>query len=153
LPHTNNLDEDQMVLLIRTYNSINEIAESMDKEIADTRSKLGEYLHKLDETRTLTEKSKKIRETVMKIAGKKNGHKEDSDEIEVGSVKIVVDANASHELAILESSVRSHQERLIILQNAREGLKSLDQLGDTEGLNFMVLENQGVPERVLLKTA
>ena len=72
-----------MVTTIRTYNSVNEIAESMDKQIADTKSNLGEYLRKLDELRTLAEKSEKIREALMKIAGKKNGHKEDSGEIEV----------------------------------------------------------------------
>jgi hypothetical protein len=39
------------------------------------------------------------------------------------------------------------------LQKVREGLKSLDQLGDTEGLNFIVLEKQRIPESILLKTS
>lgn len=30
-------------------------------------------------------------------------------------------------------------------------LKWLDQLGDTEGLNYLVVESDGVPERVLFK--
>jgi hypothetical protein len=141
-----------MVEAVRTYSSVEEIAETLDKEIASTRSNLGEYLRKLDEIRTYAEKSKRIRETVMRLTGKKNGFSEGSDEIEVGSLKIVLDANAFHQLAIIESAVRSHQERLMVLQKAREALKSLGQLGDTEGLNFMVLENQGVPERILLKT-
>jgi hypothetical protein len=141
-----------MVEALKTYNSVEEIAETLDKEIADTKSNLGEYLRKLDEIRTLAEKSKRIRETVMKLTGKKNGPNESSEEMEVGSLKIVLDANAFHQLTIIESAVRSHQERLLVLQKAREALKLLGQLGDTEGLNFMVLENQGVPERILLKT-
>jgi hypothetical protein len=142
-----------MVEAIKTYGSVGEIAETLDKEIADTKSSLGEYLRRLDEIRTLAEKSKKIREIVTKLTGKKNGSIESSGEIEVGSLKIVPDANAFHQLAIIESAVRSHQERLLVLQKAREALKPLDQLSDTEGLNFMVLENQGVPELILLKTS
>ena len=140
-----------MVEAVKTYNSVKEIAETLDKEIADTRSNLGEYLRGLDEIRTRAEKSKKIREVVLKIASKKNGSSE-SSEIEVGSLKIVLDANAFHQLSIIESAVKSHQERLLVLQKAREALKPLDQLSDTEGVDFMVLENQGIPERILLKT-
>ena len=142
-----------MVEAIKTYGSVGEIAETLDKEIADTRSNLGEYLRRLDEIRTLAEKSKRIREIVTKLTGKKNGPIESSGEMEVGSLKIVLDANAFHQLTIIESAVRSHQERLMALQKAREALKPLDQLSDTEGLNFIVLENQGVPERILLKTS
>jgi hypothetical protein len=141
-----------MVETVKTYSSVGEIAETLDKEIADKRSNLGEYLRELDEIRTLAERSKRIRETVMKLTGKKNASGESSGEMEVGSLKIVLDANAFHQLTVIESAVRSHQERLMALQKAREALKPLDQLGDTEGLNFMVLENQGVPERILLKT-
>ena len=142
-----------MVEAIKTYNSVREISETLDKEIGYTRSTLGDYLRRLDEIRTLAERSKKIRDTVMKLAGKKNGSDEGLGEIQVGSLKIVLDANAFQQLTIIESAVRSHQERLMVLQKAREGMKSLDQLGDTEGLTFMVLENQGVPESILLKTA
>ena len=142
-----------MVEAVKTYSSVEEIAEALDKEIADAKSNLGEYLRRLDEIRSRAEKSKKIRETVMKLTGRKNGSSEGSEELEVGSLKIVLDANASHQMMVIESAVRSHQERLLVLQKAREALKPLDQLGDTEGLNLTVLENQGVPERILLNTS
>jgi len=142
-----------MVKAIKTYSSVGEMAETIEKDIADTKSSLGEYLRELDEIRSRAEKSRKVRETVMKLTGKKNGSGEGSEEIEVGSLKIILDANAFHQLTIIESAVRSHQERLMELQKAREALKPLDQLGETEGLNFMVLENQGVPERILLKSS
>jgi len=60
-----------MVVQIKEYSSAEEIAEKMDKEIGDTKSTLGEYLRRLDDIRALAEKSKKIREVVMKLAGKK----------------------------------------------------------------------------------
>jgi hypothetical protein len=62
-----------------------------------------------------------------------------------------LDANPFHELTAIEEVVRSHQERLLILQKTREALKWLDQLGDTEGLKYLVVENNGVPERILFK--
>jgi len=142
----------QMVENIKEYKSVGEIAAVLDKEIANTKSNLGEYLRRLDEIRTLAEKSKKIRQIVTKLANKKSETNESYGEMEISGVKIILDANAFHEMTVIEQVARSHQERLMVLQKAREGLRSLDQLGDTEGLNFIVLEKQGVPERILLKT-
>ena len=137
---------------MKEYTSAEEIAETLEKEIAETKSILGEYLRKLDDIRTVAEKSKKIREIVMKLAGKK-ALTESLGEINVGSINIVVDANPFHELTAIEEVVRSHQERLLVLQKAREALKWLDQLGDTEGLKYIVVENDGVPERILFRIA
>jgi hypothetical protein len=139
-----------MVVEIKEYGSAQEIAETLDKEIAETKSTLGEYLRRLDDIRALAERSKKIREVVMKLAGKKAAT-ESLGEITVGNLNIVLDANPFHELTAIESVVRSHQERLIVLQKAREALKWLDQLGDTEGLKYLVVEGEGVPERILFK--
>ncbi|MEM2108718.1 MAG: hypothetical protein QXL10_05495, partial [Candidatus Bathyarchaeia archaeon] len=133
------------------YTSAEEIAQKLDKDIADTKSTLGEYLRRLDDIRTLAEKSKKIREVVMKLAGKTKTANENMGEITVGDLSVVLDANPFHELTAIESVVRSHQERLLLLQKAREALKWLDQLGDTEGLKYLVVQNEGVPERILFK--
>jgi hypothetical protein len=139
-----------MVTQIKEYTSAQAIAEAMDKQLSETKSILGEYLRKLDEIRTLAEKSKKVREVVMKLAGKK-APTENQSEITVGTLNIVLDASASHELTAIESVVRSHQERLLVLQKVREALKWLDQLGDTEGLKYLVVEDEGIPERILFK--
>jgi hypothetical protein len=140
-----------MVVEIKEYESAEDIAETLDKDISNTKSTLGEYLRRLDEIRSLAEKSKKIREVVMKLAGKSKATGESLGEISVGTLNIVLDANPFHELTAIESVVRSHQERLLVLQKAREALKWLDQLGDTEGLKYLVVENEGVPERILFK--
>jgi hypothetical protein len=139
-----------MVVEIKEYGSAEEIADTLEKEISDTKSTLGEYLRRLDDIRALAEKSKKIHEVVMKLAGKKAAS-ESLGEISVGSLSLVLDANPFHELTAIEEVVRSHQERLLVLQKAREALKWLDQLGDTEGLKYVVVESDGVPERILFK--
>ena len=139
-----------MVTQIKEYNSAQAIADALDKELSETKSILGEYLRRLDEIRNLAEKSKKVREVVMKLAGKKP-NMENNGEITIGTLNIILDANAFHELTAIESVVRSHQERLLVLQKVREALKWLDQLGDTEGLKYLVLEDEGVPERILFK--
>jgi hypothetical protein len=139
-----------MVVEIKEYTSAEQLADSLDKMIGDTKSTLGEYLRRLDEIRNVAEKSKKIREVVLKLAGKK-GPSEQMGEITVGSLNIVLDANPFHELTAIESVVRSFQERLLVQQKAREALKWLDQLGDTEGLKYLVVENEGVPEQILFK--
>jgi hypothetical protein len=139
-----------MVVQIKEYTSAQAIAEALEKELSETKSVLGEYLRKLDEIRTLAEKSKKIREVVMKLAGKKLTN-ENPGEITVGTLNIILDANPFHELTAIESVVRSNQERLLVLQKVREAMKWLDQLGDTEGLKYLVVESEGVPERILFK--
>jgi hypothetical protein len=139
-----------MVVEIKEYGSAEEIEDKLDKDISETKSALGEYLRRLDEIRTLAEKTKRIRQIVMKLAGKKGGV-ESLGEISVGSLNVVLDANPLDELTAIESVVRSHQERLLTLQKAREALKPLDELGDTEGMKYLVVETGGVPERILLK--
>ena len=140
-----------MTTTVKTYNSVEEIAETLDKEIADTKSALGEYLRRLDSIRSLAEKSQKIREVVMKLANKKSTSTENVGEVEVGDMKIILEPTPNDELTAIEDAVRSHQKYLFVLQKAREALKPLDQLGSTEGLTLMVIEDQMVPQRILLK--
>jgi len=139
-----------MVVELKEYESATDIARTIDEEISSTKSMLGEYLRRLDEIRALAERSKKIRDVVFKLAGKKATN-ENLGEISVGGLSVVLDANPFHELTAIEEVVRSQQDRLLVLQKSREALKWVDQIGDTEGLKYLVLENDGVPERVLFK--
>jgi len=139
-----------MVVELKEYESAVDIAKSMDSDISRTKSILGEYLRRLDSIRNLAERSKKIREVVFKLAGKKSAQSS-LGEITVGDLSVILDANPFHELTAIEQVVRSQQDRLLVLQKAREALNWVDQIGDTEGLKYLVLENDGVPERILLK--
>ncbi len=139
-----------MVVELKEYDSASDIASTIDDEISSTKSLLGEYLRRLDEIRALAERSKKIREVVFKLAGKK-ASQQNLGEISVGGLSVVLDANPFHELTAIEEVVRSQQDRLLVLQKSREALKWVDQIGDTEGLRYLVLEKDGVPERILFK--
>ena len=139
-----------MVVELKEYESAIEIAKAMDNDISRTKSILGEYLRRLDSIRNLAERSKKIREVVFKLAGKKSAQSS-LGEITVGDLSVILDANPFHELTAIEQVVRSQQDRLLVLQKAREALNWVDQIGDTEGLKYIVLESDGVPERILLK--
>ena len=139
-----------MVVEIKEFGSVEEIEEALDKEISEAKSNLGKCLQRLDGIRSLAEKTKKIRQVVRKLAGKK-AVSESLGEISVGSVNVVLDANPLDELTALESVVRSHQERLLMLQKAREALNPLNEFGDMDGMKFLVVESNGVPERILLK--
>ena len=140
-----------MVVQLKEYTSAQAIADDLDKDLSETKSLLGEYLRRLDEIRTLAEKSKKVREVIMKLAGKKTSTADSLGEITVGTLNIILDGNAFHELTAIEAVVRNHQERLLVLQKVRDALKWLDQLGDTEGLKYLVLEDEGIPQRILFK--
>ena len=139
-----------MVVELKEYESAVDIAQAMDTDISKTKSILGEYLRRLDSIRNLAERSKKIREVVFKLAGKKTAQSS-LGEISVGDLSVILDANPFHELTAIEQVVRSQQDKLLILQKAREALNWVDQIGDTEGLRYIVVESDGVPERILLK--
>jgi len=139
-----------MVVELKEYESAVDIAKSMDSDISRTKSILGEYLRRLDSIRNLAERSRKIREVVFKLAGKKSSQSS-LGEITVGDLSVILDANPFHELTAIEQVVRSQQDRLLVLQKARDALNWVDQIGDTEGLKYLVLESDGVPERILLK--
>jgi hypothetical protein len=139
-----------MVIELKEYESAVDIAKAMDEDISKTKSILGEYLRRLDSIRNLAERSKKIREVVFKLAGKKSAQNS-LGEITVGDLSVILDANPFHELTAIEQVVRSQQDRLLILQKARDALNWVDQIGDTEGLKYLVLQNDGVPEQILLK--
>jgi len=141
-----------MVVQLKEYESASDIAKTIDSQISESKSMLGEYLRRLDEIRNLAERSKKIRDVVFKLAGKK-ANQENLGEISVGGLSVVLDANPFHELTAIEEVVRGQQERLLVLQKAREALKWVDQIGDTEGLKYLVLENDGVPQRILFKVS
>jgi hypothetical protein len=139
-----------MVVELKEYESAVDIAKALDDDISRTKSILGEYLRRLDSIRNLAERSKKIREVVFKLAGKKSAQNS-LGEITVGDLNVILDANPFHELTAIEQVVRSQQDRLLVLQKAREALNWVDQIGDTDGLKYIVLESDGVPERILLK--
>jgi hypothetical protein len=139
-----------MVIELKEYESAVDIAKAMDEDISKTKSILGEYLRRLDSIRNLAERSKKIREVVFKLAGKKSAQSS-LGEITVGDLSVILDANPFHELTAIEQVVRSQQDRLLVLQKARDALNWVDQIGDTEGLKYLVLQNDGVPEQILLK--
>ena len=139
-----------MVVEIKEYESAIEIAKSMDTDISKTKSILGDYLRRLDSIRNLAERSKKIREVVFKLAGRKSSQSS-LGEITLGDLSVILDANPLHELTAIEQVVRSQQNRLLVLQKARDALNWVDQIGETEGLKYMVLESDGVPEKILLK--
>ena len=139
-----------MVVELKEYESALEIAKSMDSDISKTKSILGDYLRRLDSIRNLAERSKKIREVVFKLAGRKAAQSS-LGEINLGDLSVILDANPFHELTVIEQVVRSQQDKLLVLQKAREALNWVDQIGDTEGLKYIVLESDGIPEKILLK--
>jgi len=139
-----------MVVELKEYESAIDIAKSMDNDISQTKSILGDYLRRLDSIRNLAERSKKIREVVFKLAGRKAAQSS-LGEINLGDLSVILDANPFHELTAIEQVVRSQQDKLLVLQKAREALNWVDQIGDTDGLKYIVLESDGVPEKILLK--
>jgi hypothetical protein len=137
------------VYKIKEFASYKEITETLDKDISDTKSMLGKYLSRLDGVRGRAQNLKKIRSTLSKVVGRK-ALKESLGEFNVEDITIVLEAGPLDELNALESVVRSYQERLSKLKGARESLESFNELDDTDGMKFQLVEANGVPETILM---
>jgi hypothetical protein len=137
-----------MVVNLKEFDSATEIVKAVDHEITEAKNTLNGHLRRLEDIRALAEKSKRIREIVSKIAGKRTIIE---SEISISGIGLILDAKSVHELAAIEEVVRSQQEKLVALQRAREGLKWADQIEETEGVKFLVLEKDGVPVKILLR--
>ncbi len=136
-------------MAIKDYSSFLQLSEKINKEISQTKSKLGEYLLQIDNKKILAEKSQKILNIVSKMTGKQHC-KENQDELSISGLQIVLDATPRHELEVLENVVKSQQDRLLHLQKTKKAINELSQLGEVQGINFFVVEKQGVPEKILL---
>jgi hypothetical protein len=59
---------------------------------------------------------------------------------EVHGQKLFKRSTAVH--TALESVAQSYQQRLLALQKAQKALEALDNVGDTEGIRYIVLERE-----------
>jgi hypothetical protein len=152
ITHSKNISikgTDSEFMAIKDYSSFSQLTEMINREISQSKSKLGEYLLQIDKKKTIAEKSRKIRAAVYKLTEKKQNN-EAQGEFEINGLQIVLNATPRHEIEALESVVKSQQDRLQFLQNTKTSLKEFDQLGEIQGINFFVVERYGVPERILL---
>lgn len=142
-------ENKEKIFAIKNYSSFLQLEEMINKEISKTKSKLGEYLLKIDKKRTFAEKSKKIRNAVYKIAEKNPSHV-NQGEFEINGYQIILDAKPRHEIEALETVVKSYQDHLQLLQQTKEAIKEFDQLENISGVKFLVVEKYGVPKKILL---
>jgi len=120
---------------IKEYSSTQQITEKIDEQIAATKTTIGEYLHKLDNIRTAA-----ANETDKK-----------REQIYVNGIEIIVNTKPLNELKAIEMAARSNIERLTALKMARESLELLEIFSNIRDLKYLVLEKEGIPERILVK--
>ncbi len=135
---------------VKEYGSVSEIRESIDKELAETKNALGEYLRHLYDRQEMAEKMQRLRDIVGKIADKKPSIRS-TNLVSLNGIEIVLGAKAFDELTAIESVVKSHQQRLVALQKVREALQTLDETSGTEGIKYLTFEKERIPEQILLK--
>jgi hypothetical protein len=122
--------------VIKDYSSFLQLSEMINKEISQTKSKIGEYLLQIVKKRALAEKSMNIRVRVFKLTEKKQT-KGGQDEFEINGLQIVLDATPRHEIKALTRVIKSYQDRLLLLQKTKIDLKELNQLGQVQVVNFL----------------
>lgn len=139
------------VVEMKEYKSAHEIAKALDREIVLTKNVLRKHLRQLGEIQTLAKRSKKARDAVFKLVGKKTA-KNALGETSVGDLKVVLKPTSFHEFTAIEEAARSQEKKLQGLQKAREAVKLTRKIVKTRGLRYIVLKSDGVPTRILMRT-
>ena len=61
--------------------------------------------------------------------------------------EIVLDAATLNESTATESAMKSHKQRIQVLQKTREAPRTLDQTDYTKGIKYITLESEGILEQ------
>ncbi len=139
-----------MVHDMRRFESAEEFLKSIDQEIQDIRSRLGEYLRRVEEAKAKAEMLRKFEEVLGKLGARPSTPQ--SQEITLGELKIIINPTPNQELEALVNVVRDLQNRLNRLERLKQHLEPLRQIAVT-GMQIEVLYEDGVPVQVFLRLA
>lgn len=138
-----------MVTEFREFTNISEMIKPIDEEISKVRNMLGDYLRKLDESKLKSEKIKKARTAISKIAGMEVEIAPSSKELDIMGLKIIVNPTPEDESLALEEIVKDLQERLTTLQRVRKSLEPLTTMDVEVGITALMKDN--IPVKIFVR--
>ncbi len=133
----------------REFANISEMIKPIDEEISKVRSMLGDYLRKLDESKLKSDKIKKARTAIAKIAGTEIDIAPSSKELDIMGLKIIINPTPEDEALALEEIVKDLQERLTTLQRVRKSLEPLTTMDVEVGIVALMKDN--IPVKIFVK--
>jgi len=138
-----------MVTEFREFTNVSEMIKPIDEEISKVRNMLGDYLRKLDESKLKSEKIKKARAAISKIAGTEVDIAPSSKELDIMGLKIIVNPTPEDESLALEEIVKDLQERLTALQRVRKSLEPLTTMDVEVGIIALMKDN--IPVKIFVR--
>lgn len=138
-----------MAIEIREFANINELIKPIDEEISKVRSMLGDYLRKLDESKVKSDKIKKTRAAIAKIAGAEVDVTPTSKELDIMGLKIIINPTPEDESLAFEETVKDLQERLTALQRVRKSLEPLTTMDIEVGIFALMKDN--IPIKIFIR--
>ena len=134
---------------LRSYSSIEEFVKSLDNELGKMKALLGDYLRRMEMVKGKAESLIRLGELLGRMSGK-GALGLESQEIDLGGLKVTVNPTPKQELDVLVEVVRDLQDRISGLEKLRKSLSIFEELGGVS-LDVEVLYRDGVPERVFIK--
>jgi len=135
-----------MSVVIREFNSVNELLKFLDDEIANYRRVLGEMLKRLEELRVRAEQEKKLKSVLTKLGLPET---QTQNEVALRNIRIVVNPSASQELAALEQAAESLNNRLTQLMAIRKEVEVLSNIDVEVKIALVYVDN--IPRIILLR--
>lgn len=136
---------------ILQFNSFDELLKYLDSQITSLSQAVAALQRRYESIRARAERMRALERVLEDLLGEKLPM---LNEIDYMGLKVVVNARAVDELAVLEETLESQKETLEALGRIREVLQRLSgsvNLTGTEGIAILVQTLNGIPMRILLK--
>ena len=139
---------------LKSFGSVSELNSFIDREISELKAQLGEHLRRLEAVKAKAETLVKFENLLSELAkaARRGGAMSvaEEKEFEIGAMKIVVNPSPKQELEILIATVRSLQERIMLLERIKKSLEQLARIQDIEIKLEVLFENE-IPTKVFIR--
>jgi len=133
------------------FNSFEELLKYLDSQIASLSESLSALQRRYESVHARAERMRALERVLEDLLGEKLPT---LNEVDYMGLKVVINARAVDELAVLEETLESQRETLEALGRIREVLQRLSSSVDltgAEGITILVQTLNGIPMRILLK--
>ncbi|ABL78163.1 hypothetical protein [Thermofilum pendens] len=131
------------------FNGFGELLKYLDSQIESLQKTLEQLEQRYEAVKVRAEKMREIERVLEELMGEKLSP---LNEVDYMGLKLVINARAIDELAVLEETIESQRDILDSLVNVRDAIQKLSEhLQGYDGIPILVQLVNGVPVRILLK--
>lgn len=134
---------------VLSFKSLRELADYVENRVKTLKERVDELEKRRATLSARAERMRRLEELLGRLVGEEVRGK---NELDLMGIRVVVNARAVDELAVLEDTIEAMRDTLTAMARVRDMVAQLArELGDAEGLAVLVQTLNGIPIRMLFK--